>query len=251
MGSSLPDMGEWDSVFDETYLQTYVPMASEERTRTEALGAASLAEVEPEAKILDCPTGFGRHALVLAEEGFHVTGLDRSETLLAEAERRRGEAEWPRFVRGDYRELPFEDASFDAAINLYSSLGYLGDEGDQHVLAELARVLRPGGRLVIETMHRDLLVREFDEDGWHLVGQGRLLLEQRAFDPAGGVAQTTQTLIETSGERESRTFAVRVYTATELSHMLAVAGFAKTTCYGDLTGAPFTTGSRLVIVARR
>src|SRR5262245_27819965 len=114
MGGSLPEMGDWDSVFDETYLQTYLPLASEERTRTEALGAASLSEVEPGAEILDCPTGFGRHALVLADEGYHVTGLDRSSTLLAEAESRRGEAEWPRFVRGDYRELPFEDGSFDA-----------------------------------------------------------------------------------------------------------------------------------------
>lgn len=78
MGGSLPDMGSWDSVFDETYLQTYLPSADEDRTRVEALGAASLAEVESGAEILDCPTGFGRHALVLAQAGYRVTGLDRS-----------------------------------------------------------------------------------------------------------------------------------------------------------------------------
>ena len=91
MSRSLPEMGTWDSVFDETYLATYLPSADPDRTRAEALGAASLAELEPGAEVLDCPTGFGRHALVLAEEGYRVTGLDRSEALLAEAARRRGE----------------------------------------------------------------------------------------------------------------------------------------------------------------
>ena len=52
------------------------------------------------------------------------------------------------------------------------------------------------------------------------MGEGRLLLEQSTFDPASGVAQTTQTLIEGGGQRESRTFSVRVYTATELLAML-------------------------------
>jgi SAM-dependent methyltransferase len=146
MSRSLPEMGTWDSVFDETYLETYLPSVDPERTHAEALGAASLAELEPGAEVLDCPTGFGRHALVLAEEGYRVTGLDRSETLLAEAVRRRGETEWPRFVRGDYRELPFEDASFDAVLNLFSSLGYLGRDGDLGVLREFRRVLRPAVR---------------------------------------------------------------------------------------------------------
>src|SRR6187551_966149 len=134
MSRSLPDMGDWDGVFDETYLQTYLPLVDPERTRAEAIGAAELAGVEPGAAILDCPTGFGRHALVLANEGYRVTGLDRSATLLAEAESRRGSAEWPRLVRGDYRALPFEDESFDAVFNLFSSLGYLERDEDVGVL---------------------------------------------------------------------------------------------------------------------
>ena len=117
-------------------------------------------------------------------------------------------------MQADYRELPFADASFDAAVNLFTSLGYLGDEQDTQVLAEIRRVLRPGGRLVIETSHRDRLVLGWTESDWRLMGEGRLLLEQRTFDPAAGVAQTTQTLIDGAGERESRTWSATSSEAT-------------------------------------
>ena len=55
-------------------------------------------------------------------------------------------------------------------------------------------------------MHRDRLVTLGTTSDWQLLGEGRLLLEQTTFDPASGVAQTTQTLIDATGERESRTF---------------------------------------------
>jgi SAM-dependent methyltransferase len=187
----------------------------------------------------------------LGRAGYRVVGVDRSQALIDAAAARRGHERWPKLVCADYRELPQPDESFDAALNLFSSLGYFGDAEDTRALREIRRVLRPDGRLVIEIMHRDALVRHFREQDWHLVGEGRMLLEQRTFDPAAGIAQTTQTLIETDGTRDSRTFSLRVYTATELLAMLSVAGFAETRCHGDLAGAPFTAESRLVVVARR
>jgi ubiquinone/menaquinone biosynthesis C-methylase UbiE len=242
----------WDAFFSDFYLRIHAGAEPPDEARTQALAAAALSGCPEGGEFLDVACGFGRHAIPLAAAGFRVTGVDRSAALLDEARRRAGgDAEWPRLVTADYRELPFDDASFDAALNLYTSLGYLGDAEDTNVLREVARVLRPGGRLVIETMHRDLLVRMFTPTSWELLGAGRLLLEQRTFDPAGGVTQTTQTLIDKDGQRDSRTFEARVYTATELVHMLRAAGFEKTTTYGDLSGTPFSTATRLVIVARR
>jgi ubiquinone/menaquinone biosynthesis C-methylase UbiE len=241
----------WDAFFSDFYLRVHAGAEPKGEAAAQALAAAALSRCPAGGDLLDVPCGFGRHAVPLAREGFRVVGVDRSGVLLDEARRRAGDEPWPKLVAADYRELPFADESFDGAINLYTSLGYLGDEEDTKVLAEVARVLRPGGRLVIETMHRDLLVRSFTEHGWHLLGAGRLLLEQRTFDPVGGITQTTQTLIEGSGERESRTFEARIYTATELVSMLRRAGFAKATCHGDLHGAPFSTAERLVVVARR
>src|SRR3954469_12507695 len=252
MEASAPSTTEtWDAFFSDFYLRAFAADERETEARAQALAAARLTGCPEGGGPLDVPCGFGRHAVPLAEAGYRVTGVDRSSALLGEAARRAGAARWPKFVHADYRELPLGDETADAAVNLFSSLGYLGDEEDVRVLAEIRRVLRPGGRLVVETMHRDWLVTHFRESDWQLLGAGRLLLERRTFDPASGVAQTTQTLIDPTGDRDSRSFSVRVYTATELVAMLRRAGFAETRCYGDLGGGAFTASARLVVVAWR
>lgn len=249
MEPSTPET--WDAFFSDFYLRANAGAPRDEQAADQALGAARLARCPDGGDLLDVPCGFGRHAIPLAAAGYRVVGVDRSRPLLDEARRRADGARWPKLVQADYRKLPFGEERFDAAVCLFSSLGYLGDEEDTKALAEIGRVLRPDGRLVIELFHRDLLVAAFREQEWSLLGEGRLLLEQRTFDPVGGVAQVTQTLVETGGERESRTFSVRVYTATELLAMLERAGFAESKCFGDLDGGPFAPTTRLVVVARR
>ena len=244
-------MGDWDLVFDETYLQTYVPYLNQERTREEALGAASLAGIEPGAEVLDCPVGFARHALVLTDAGYRVTGLDRSETQLAEAERRRGDAEWPRLIRGDYRELPFADASFDAVFNLFTSLGYLERDEDVGVLREFRRVLRPRGALVIETMHRDRLARLFSTRTWDRLPNDALFLEEHEPDWSAGTVSTLHLVITPDGQRIERRFVHRAYTVTEWLAMLREAGFAEVDCFGSWDGeAPPSPDTRLILRAR-
>lgn len=244
MDTSSPET--WDAFFSDFYLRAYATEERDAEAETQALAAARLSGCPQGGELLDVPCGFGRHSIPLAQVGYRVTGVDRSQTLIDEAGQR-GPA--PKFIQADYRELPFPDDSFDGALNLFSSLGYLGDEEDTRALTEIRRVLRPGRRLVIETNHRDLLVTGWSDTDWYLVGEGRLLLEQRTFDPGAGIAQSTQTLIESNGERESRTWSLRVYTATELVGMLNGAGFESARCYGDLEGGPFGTRTRLVIVA--
>jgi SAM-dependent methyltransferase len=233
----------WDRLFDELYLKTYAGHEPGD-PREEALGAARLAGVEPPAEILDAPCGYGRHSLVLAAAGYHVTGVDRSAVLLEEARRRSGEAEWPRWVQADHRELPFEDASFAGVLTLFSSLGYRGEEGDRSTLRELRRVLRPGGALVIETQHRDRIMSIFREEGWQELGGGALRLEARRMDYAAGEIETDFVLIEGDGSRHALTYRLRLYTATELVRLLVEAGF------GDFATEPVSRETRLVLLAR-
>lgn len=240
----------WDAFFSDFYLRAFAGDVRDLAAEEQALAAARLGRAPEGGDVLDAPCGFGRHSIPLARAGYRVVGADRSAVLLEEARRRAGGERWPKWVQADYRDLPHADESFDLALNLFSSLGYLGDEQDTKALAELRRVLRPEGRLVLEMMHRDLLLLRWQEQDWRLLGEGRLLLEQRTFDPASGVAQMTQTLVPSNGERESRTTSLRVYTATELLGMLERAGFGEARCHGGLDGAPFASDTRLVIVAR-
>jgi SAM-dependent methyltransferase len=241
----------WDELFDEIYLTTYALNLRRFDATAEATAAAKLAGVEPPADILDAPAGFGRHSIPLAEAGFRVTSIDRSAVQLEEGRRRAGDAEWPRFVQADLRELPFEAASFHAVLNLFSSIGYRGEEGDRQTFAEFLRVLRPGGALIIETMHRDRLIAIFQERGWEHLEEDAVLLEQRRFDYVAGVIQTDHTLAPAEGPRRTVTFQLRVYTATELVRMLEGVGFSDIDCFGDLEGAELSRETRLVIRARK
>ncbi len=249
--SGLPEMeGGLDEFFDESYFALYAPVLSEERSRAEAMAAVRLSAVVAGAEILDCPCGFGRHAFVLAEADYRVTGADRSEAQLAQAKRRRGEAPWPRLVQADYRELPFPDASFDAALCLGGSLGYLGRAGDVGVLANFRRVLRPGGALVVERGHRDGVARSPRARTWDQLPDGGLVLRERDFDPVTGAVHNHQLHVSREGERSSRRFVVHVYTVTEWVAMMREAGFAHVECFGDLDRSPLSHEPQLVLCAR-
>jgi ubiquinone/menaquinone biosynthesis C-methylase UbiE len=237
---------DWDELFDEIYLRTYALRLGETDSAGEARAAASLAGVEPPAEILDAPGGFGRHAIPLAEAGYRVTVVDRSPVQLEEGRRRAGEAEWPRWVQADFRELPLADSSFDAVLNLFSSIGYRGEEADRQMLGEFMRVLRPGGALVVETLHRDRLMTIFQPRSWEPLENDAVLAEERQFDPVAGEIEVDHILFA-DGERRAVTFRVRVYAATELVGLLADAGFAEIECFGDLEGGELTRETRLVV----
>jgi demethylmenaquinone methyltransferase/2-methoxy-6-polyprenyl-1,4-benzoquinol methylase len=102
---------------------------------------AARAVVRPGDAVLDACCGTGDLALEAERAGGRVTGLDFSERMLERARRKSATVEW---VRGDVLELPFADASFDAAT---VGFGIRNVEDLEAGLRELARVLRPGGRL--------------------------------------------------------------------------------------------------------
>jgi SAM-dependent methyltransferase len=240
----------WDELFDEIYLSTYTPRLDEVDSAEEALAAATLAGVEPPAEILDAPGGFGRHSIPLAASGYQVTSVDRSPVQLEEGRRRAGEAEWPRFVQADIRELPFEDESFDAVLNLFSSIGYRGEGGDRQMLAEFLRVLRPGRALLIETMHRDRLMAIFQSKTWEPLNGESLVAEARSFDHVAGEVETEHILVA-GGSRRTFTYRIRCYTATELTRMLEGEGFGEINCFGDYDGGELARETRLVVRARK
>lgn len=101
----------------------------------------------PPCRVLDAACGTGRHGAWLAERGHDIVGVDGSPDMLARARVKLPQA---RFEQGDLTALPLPDASVDAALCALA-LVHLLDL--RPALAELARVVRPGGRIVISDVH--------------------------------------------------------------------------------------------------
>ena len=99
------------------------------------------AVVRPGDRVLDACCGTGDLAVAARDAGGDATGLDFSEPMLERARRKAPELRW---VAGDLLALPFADESFDAAT---VGFGVRNVDDLEAGLRELARVLRPGGRL--------------------------------------------------------------------------------------------------------
>jgi SAM-dependent methyltransferase len=122
--------------------------------------------------------------------------------------------------------LPFEAGSFDAVMCLGTALGYLGEEADRAALREFRRVLAPGGRLLIETMHLGEIGARLREHEERPLASGAVLRFDRRFDRARGVMHETQRLEDGTGDGSPRSYELRVYGEHELRRMLENAGFA-------------------------
>jgi SAM-dependent methyltransferase len=107
----------------------------------------TLLDPLPTCLVLDAGCGTGRYSAYLAARGHRTIGVDRSAAMLAKAR-----ATFPQsdFREGDLEALPLEPASVDAAVCALA-LVHLPEIGK--AVAELARVVRPGGRVIISDVH--------------------------------------------------------------------------------------------------
>ncbi|GLF92703.1 class I SAM-dependent methyltransferase [Streptomyces yaizuensis] len=101
----------------------------------------------PTGTALDAACGTGRTSAALAARGYRVIGVDQSPEMLEHARRKVPGAE---FHRGRLEQLPLDDASVDLAVSTLA-MTHLPDL--RPGVAELARVVRPGGRVVITDLH--------------------------------------------------------------------------------------------------
>lgn len=122
---------------------------------TERLERAAILELVGSADgrdVLDVGTGDGAPAVALADEGARVTGVDVSIRALRAASGRARESDTRlRLVGADALSLPFETGSFDLAIAV-TALCFT--HSPEQAVAEIGRVLRPGGRVVIGELGR-------------------------------------------------------------------------------------------------
>ena len=234
----------YEAAFGRGYLAVY-PHRDLAAARVEA---AQLVAAGFTGRALDLGCGFGRHTLALRELGLEAFGLDRSAELLAharalECETRSRASLAGRLARGDFRWLPFGNATFDGVCMLFSSFGYFDDPGNERVLAETARVLKPHGLAVLDLLNparvRDSLVAETVSER-----DGVRLRERRAL-AEGGRRVTKEVRMELPGEEGARTWHedVRLYEPSELARLAETAGLAVLRFAGEFGGAPLAPDS--------
>lgn len=227
----------WRTFFDDAYVDAWAADGAFESTDEVAAQLIDFLDLPSRARVLDIPCGFGRFSQPLHDAGYDVVGVDGSDDQIRLAQQRHP---GPTYLVGDMREPP--SGPFDAVLNLYSSFGYFDDPADDiRCLSAWYEVLRPGGMLVLETMHRDRLAWLWGQD----------------HDP--GTRRETDTTDWTTGVRtasvqidgQTRTFTVRLYTATDLIRMMREIRFIDIEAFGGLDSSQLDPSKRLAIRARR
>jgi SAM-dependent methyltransferase len=182
----------------------------------------ALARPSRGARALDAGCGSGFQAAVLGDLGYHVHGVDISPGLLALA-RRRGAA--PHLVLASVEDLPYADGVFDAVSCCGSTLSFV--ERPARALAELGRVLRPRGVLLLECEHKWSL-----DLGWMLASA--LVGDCLGYGVTLGEAwrQVARPLGEGFVARYPGYGALRFFTVTELDAMLAGARLVRRRVWG-------------------
>lgn len=250
-------MGDWfTESFGEDYMVVY-RHRNRENAEREISSMMKWMNLQSNAAVLDIGCGTGRHAHALKSLGYRVTGLDLSEVLLSEARLsdNEGHLAW---VKGDMRKLPFESNTFDATVNLFTSFGYFDDYKDNiRVLDEISRVLKSGGRFLIDFLNPTYLMSNLVPASARVDETTGLNISEKRSIEGDFVVKKIEVLPpadQTDLNCRSRHYEerVRLISLEQFKEMLEQTGLVLDAVYGDYDGGPYVANSskRLILLGR-
>ncbi len=176
-------------------------------------------------RVLDVGAATGRHSRALAARGCLPVALDLSHAVLtAGARQARREGLGIDWVRADAGLLPLARGSVDAAISVCQGAFGLGGDADRALLAELARVVRPGGGLALTA--------------YSLAFAARFLGPEDALDLPRGLLHAPAEVRDRDGRPHQLDHWSACYSPAHLCDLLAEAGFTAVGLWGWEPGAP-------------
>jgi SAM-dependent methyltransferase len=238
----IPAMPWYKDWFGEEYAELYSYRDEPEAEVDAAFVVEHLSGPRPRA-VLDLACGAGRHTAALRRRGYRTLGVDLSMTLLARMLARG----LPR-VAGDMRGLPFTDASFDWVLNFFTSFGYFEAERENfRVLEEIARVLAPSGRFVIDLMNPGPALANLKARETQAL-EGREAEVERWYDAAS--QRMNKRIVVRTPDEPTRTYleSVRLYQPEEVTIGLRWAGLEADSLFGSFHGDPYERDSQRLIV---
>jgi ubiquinone/menaquinone biosynthesis C-methylase UbiE len=232
-------MSDWaQEYFERGYAQRWGLPPITDHIRVEVTGLWKHLNLTPSLRLVDVGCGHGRHALALAQRGSTVVGVDFAIALLTEA-RHLGaklgvQACW---VRGDMRILPFRREYFDAAI-LLDAFGLFETEADNDaVLANIARILVPHGRLCLKVVNGGPILADFrGSDTEEREGTVVAISRKLTLEPPRITEKIVVSGSRGNGEYERRQ---RLYRSEEIYRMVESAGFSVVGVFSSADGIPF------------
>jgi SAM-dependent methyltransferase len=241
----------WDDIFSDEYLRTHDRL-DEPAVKREVDFIEESLGVERHAVVLDLGCGSGDHAIELAARGYSVVGLDYSAGQLAAADKAlkarqasQPGSNAPSFVKGDMRELTYEEA-FDGAYIWSTTFGYFDDEKNLSVLASLHKALRQGGMLLIDVVNRDYVAPRSPSLVW-FEGRQCVCMDDMFVDYFTSRLRVKRTAMFEGGLSRELEYSIRLYSLHEVGFKVV-----EVTGHPAHPGVFFGTESpRLIVLAER
>jgi SAM-dependent methyltransferase len=228
----------WERAFGPGYLEIYAH-------RDDRLARAEIEAILPRLRsapgpVLDACCGAGRHLAELRASGLAAVGFDLSAPLLAAA------ADRPRcagaIARCDVR-IPAFASGWGAILLLFTAFGYFDDAGNAACLRSLARLLAPGGWLLLDLPEPEALRRGLVPRSERVTACGEAVQERRRIEGSRVIKD-----IAYRGERYHES--VRLYERTEIAELARGAGLGVVETWPSLRG-PERDDGRQVLWLRR
>ncbi len=230
----------WRGIFNSLYLKTDGDVVADPNiTRQEVDLFSEFVSLSPNDVILDLCCGQGRHSLELARRGFKcVEGLDRSHYLIQKAKAAaKREGLNVKFREGDARKLPYLPDTFDVVLILGNSFGYFESvQDDLRVLKEVARVLKPWGRLLIDVTDGDYMRRAFEPRSWEWIGKRSFVCRERSLSVDGQRLISREIITDVEkGVIADQFYAERLYDRDSIARLMREAGFGESSFHGEIS----------------
>lgn len=207
-----------------------------EKAKQEVSFLVDTLGLSKKAKILDVPCGTGRHTRIFAEKGHEVIGLDISQSCIDIA-KSSAPVVGLNYKLGNMNDLSEYKGQFDCVLNLFSSFGYFStDEENEHVLGEMIRALKPGGKLVINVINREWLLSIYKPALWFKSGSV-ITVSAGNYDPKSHYNESYMTLKdEGTGETTLSYHRIRLYSSQEMIELMKKHGLKDVKAYGSFNG---------------
>lgn len=221
----------WKRIFNSMYLKTDGDVVEDALiTTTEVDLFFKILDVKEGDTILDMACGQGRHLIEMGQRGnYNLFGIDRSRYLIQRAKnvsKKKGLD--VQFKEGDIRKLPYATDTFDFVTILGNSFGYFEIQADDiKILKEIFRVLKPGGKVLMDIADGSYLRTHFTPRSWEWIDKNHFVCRERMLAKDNQRLISREVITHTEkGVIVDQFYAERLYTSEELIDLLKDAGFS-------------------------